>query len=262
SCTAFQLALLAISVLQYFPASVFSALRAYVLTRSKLLGFLVQALSLAPVGANLVPFGYQVTGWNFPPFGCSETDNTTEAIALKLVIISRVPLIISDMLLIYITWTKISSREALRDVRQLKRPSLSNILFCNGTIYFVVLFVLNVVHLVLSTTALAGYLPSHGSLVTTFTAPITAILISRFLLELQEANQMVVFGLDPDDPLHSSRDPYDTPSFISSLGAFINPDLTLSSDVESEMHARSEEAGKEEIELYASQTAPMSSSPV
>ncbi|RDX54079.1 hypothetical protein OH76DRAFT_1398374 [Lentinus brumalis] len=39
--------------------------------------------------------------------------------------------------------------------------------------------------------------------------------ISRFLLELQEANQMVV-RLDPDDPLHSSRNPYDsTPSFVS-----------------------------------------------
>ena len=54
---------------------------------------------------------------------------------------------------------------------------------------------------------------------------ITAILVSRFLLALQEANRAVV-RVNPDDPLHSSRDPYDSmPSFISSLGAFINPDL-------------------------------------
>ena len=52
---------------------------------------------------------------------------------------------------------------------------------------------------------------------------ITAILVSRFLLELQEASKTVV-RLDPDDPLHSSRDPFDeAPSFISSIGAFVNP---------------------------------------
>ncbi len=64
---------------------------------------------------------------------------------------------------------------------------------------------------------------------------ITAILISRFLLELQEANQVVV-RLDPGDPLHSSRHPYDsTPmaTLISSLGGFVNPALN---EVRSEDH--------------------------
>ncbi len=59
---------------------------------------------------------------------------------------------------------------------------------------------------------------------------ITAILISRFLLELQEANQTVV-RLDPDDPLHSARDPFDNaPSFISSFGGFVHPALLARSD--------------------------------
>ncbi len=52
----------------------------------------------------------------------------------------------------------------------------------------------------------------------------TAILISRFLLDLQEANQTVI-RLDPDDLLHSSRNLSDTPSFIASLGNIINPDF-------------------------------------
>ncbi len=80
-----------------------------------------------------------------------------------------------------------------------------------------------------------------------FLCSITAVLISRFLLDLQEANQRVV-RLDCDDPLHSSRSPYDVPSFISSLGAFINPDLLTSSDDGLEWDVPS--SPDEENELY------------
>ncbi|KAI0718784.1 hypothetical protein C8T65DRAFT_737124 [Cerioporus squamosus] len=247
----------AILVLQFVPPAVFSALRAYVLSRSKLLGLLVLALSMSPVGANLVQYGFQLAGENDPPFGCIVTDNISDAISLPFVahlvtacsmahaharhyycaviIVSRAPLIVADAILIYVTWTKLSNRDALRDVRRPRRSSLSDILFRNvfhavltGTIYFVVLFVLNVLHLAFSVTAFAT--DSDGvSFVTEFTSPITAILVSRFLLELQEASHADM-RLGLDDPLRSSRDPYDTPSFISSLGAFIDPDHTASSD--------------------------------
>ncbi len=46
---------------------------------------------------------------------------------------------------------------------------------------------------------------------------ISAILVSRFLLELQEANQAVL-RLDTDDPLHFSRSPSD-----SGTGRFHQP---------------------------------------
>ena len=59
---------------------------------------------------------------------------------------------------------------------------------------------------------------------------ITAILVSRFLLGLQEANKTFV-RLTPDDPLHSSREPFDEESsFISSIGAFVNPVQSASLD--------------------------------
>ncbi len=100
----------------------------------------------------------------------------------------------------------------------------------------------------------------------------TAILVSRFLLGLQEANQMVV-RLDPDDPLHSSRNPYDTtPSFISSLGGFVNPELSAAAaatrsdddEFEFELQAGSRaETGEEEpgsLGAHGSQTAASSSS--
>ncbi|RDX49142.1 hypothetical protein OH76DRAFT_1483358 [Lentinus brumalis] len=79
---------------------------------------------------------------------------------------------------------------------------------------------------------------SGGSIVTELTGPITAILISRFLLDLQEANQTVI-RLDPDDPLHSSRNLSDTPSFIASLGGIINPDFQARLDDGLESHSGS-----------------------
>ncbi|TFK83880.1 hypothetical protein K466DRAFT_243918 [Polyporus arcularius HHB13444] len=171
SCSSLVIVLWAAQTLQFVPGAVFSALRAYVLSRSKPLTLLVLALSLAPVGANLVPYGYQVTGQNYPPFGCLAAFNTTAALELKspLVIISRVPLIAADCLLIYITWTKLNNWGGLKDITKARRPSLSDILFRGGTIYFVVLFVLNVLHLILSATAVAGN--EDGSYVTQFTAP-------------------------------------------------------------------------------------------
>ncbi|KAI0695074.1 hypothetical protein C8T65DRAFT_758654 [Cerioporus squamosus] len=143
---------------------------------------------------------------------------------------------------------------ALRDMRSSKRLSLSDILFHGGMSLAVTcppkrLLVPDSVdrnHIFY----VAGDGGGGYSLITAFTSPISAILISRFLLALQEASQAVV-RLDRDDPLHSSRNPWDsTPSFISSLGGFINPDLSTRSNddgFEMELQVPSPpEAGEEE----------------
>ncbi|TFK82985.1 hypothetical protein K466DRAFT_666166 [Polyporus arcularius HHB13444] len=233
ACSVFVIAEQAVALLQFIPGAVFSALRAYVLSRSKPLGLLVFALSLAPVGANSV-----------------------------IVIISRVPLVAADMILIYITWTKLRGWATLTDIRQSKRLALSDILLrggmsrariiCSeytGIIYFAILFVLNTLHPIFSATGVADQ--GASSYVTEFSAPLTTIIISRFLLELQEANQMVV-RLDSDDPLHSSRGLYDsTPSFISSLGGFINPDRLVRSDGDTLDSQSSSEPPEEEYMAQA-----------
>ena len=60
----------------------------------------------------------------------------------------------------------------------------------------------------------------------------TAILVSRFLLELQKANRAMVDMHDTDTD--------DVPSFISSIGAFINPDLTAHSNEDHESMSHDE----------------------
>ncbi|TFK78614.1 hypothetical protein K466DRAFT_446181, partial [Polyporus arcularius HHB13444] len=195
SCSLFAIAGHAMGMLQFIPGAAFSALRAYVLSRSKPLGIVVAALSLAPVGANLVNYGYQYSGENFPPFGCLATDNTTAALSLRFGLF--IPLIAADIILIYITWTTLRGSAILTDIQKSKRLTLSDVLFRGGTIYFIILFIMNVLHLAFSATAVNINLGGDISLITAFTAPITSILISRFLLELQEANHTVV-KLDAD----------------------------------------------------------------
>lgn len=57
--------------------------------------------------------------------------------ARPVVIISRVPLLIVDILLIYITWTNLGSRSVMRNIRLSDTPVLSDILFHNGTFHSV-----------------------------------------------------------------------------------------------------------------------------
>ncbi|RPD59032.1 hypothetical protein L226DRAFT_524110 [Lentinus tigrinus ALCF2SS1-7] len=88
SCSAFRKAGYAVSFLQFVPWAVFSALRAYVLSKSKLLGVVVLVLSVAPLVANLIPIGMgsSLSGVTFPPFGCLESSNTTMGLDIKFVL--------------------------------------------------------------------------------------------------------------------------------------------------------------------------------
>ncbi|KAI0709671.1 hypothetical protein C8T65DRAFT_739850 [Cerioporus squamosus] len=175
-----------------------------------------------------------------------------------VLIISGVPLIVADILLICITWVKLSSRDTLKNIVQSRRPSLSDVLFRDGmgpctmctsssepadpitdgleTLAVGVLFCLNVLHLFVSLTAMAR------RYIVQFTAPITAILVSRFLLELQE-------NLDDD-----------MPNFISSFGACISPDLPTSFDDSVESHVESPSVEEGEGEAQASQADASSTS--
>ncbi|TFK87792.1 hypothetical protein K466DRAFT_586068 [Polyporus arcularius HHB13444] len=245
-CSVFADTQWALFITQFIPGAAFSALRVYVLSRRKLLGLLVFALSLAPVGGNLAWYGYHFSGENLPPFGCLRTDNTTPALDLRngaVVLISRVPLILSDMILIYITWIKLSSWVVRRHIKQSRILSLSDILLHGG----IILLILNIVHITFTSTELAGGSFSGGSELPLFTGLLTTVIISRFLLELQQANQVAV-RVDLDDSSQALRDPWDsTPSFISSLGGFINSDHpALSEDddaFESQVGALSEARG-------------------
>ncbi|RDX40261.1 hypothetical protein OH76DRAFT_1423810 [Lentinus brumalis] len=268
SCSLFVIATQVMEVLQFVPGAAFSALRTYVLSRSKPLGLLIAALSLAPVGANLL------SGTTSPSFGCLRTSKNTATLDLRSNSFIFIAYTGTDPVQGVGWLAPLRGWAALTAMRQSKRLSLQDILFRGDIIAYglphrlsklgiSILFVLNVLHLVFSATSVASD-DGSASFVTKFMAPITAILISCFLLELQQANRMVV-KLDADDPMHSSRNVWDsTPSFISSLGGFVNPAGSARSDddnaIEMQVHSPSGAPGEEAEVLVEVPEAALSSS--
>ncbi|RPD59051.1 hypothetical protein L227DRAFT_601692 [Lentinus tigrinus ALCF2SS1-6] len=222
-CASFQQAGNVVILLQMLPSAAFSTLRAYVLSKSKLLGLLVFALSMAPVAANLVPYAYHYSGEILPPLGCLYVDTMNSVLDLSL-----------------------GSRGALRDIRRSGKLSLPSIFLRDGTVYFLLFGVINILFLVFSVISRVDIHSSGFAYLTIFmnpehklttrtplqlapgiptTARIMSILISRFLLQLQESSQTTL-RVPKDDPLHISVNAYDeTPSFVRSLGSVINPGI-------------------------------------
>ncbi|KAI0746884.1 hypothetical protein C8Q80DRAFT_1271711 [Daedaleopsis nitida] len=189
----------------------FSGLRAYALCLNKPVSLLVSVLSLAPVGVNVAKYGYGLGGSDDNP--------------LLVVVISRTCLLAADIILVIITWKTIP-RRLLGPSTESGAPSLTTIILRNGMIYFIVILTMNVLHLAFSITSVL----SSGSFsqITIFTEPVTAILVSRFLLDLQQSNRDTVkLTLDDLSPADSTgtRSVADTLNFasvVSSVGGTIS----------------------------------------
>ncbi|KAI0794549.1 hypothetical protein C8Q74DRAFT_1406673 [Fomes fomentarius] len=204
--------------LQFIPSAAFSALRAFVLSRNKPLSLFVLILGLVPVGINLTMVIVPNYGEIFANIGCILYYELSSETNLKI------SLIVSDGILILITWRSPMTR-GLRmrmHIHTNKRQSLGIILVQNGTIYFIVLLCLNVSHLSFSVANIFGNGASSSD-ITTFTPPITTILISHFLLDLQEAYRQTV-RVDSDDILNlGSND--STPSFVDRVIGSLGSDI-------------------------------------
>ncbi|KAI0641571.1 hypothetical protein C8Q79DRAFT_1014024 [Trametes meyenii] len=192
---------------QYIIWGVFSCLRVYALSRKKSWAALVLMLSFTPVISNGIPLRFMHI-FADPVGGCSSTVDISTSLSLgrKLDVLSRVCLVLSDFIAVIITW---SVTYRYREHKQIlgMTSSFSSVLYRDGSIYFLVLTVLNILHLLFSMLSV-GYThfpPLHranalgmelasadssqdrGSLLVRFIEPLTAILISRFLIDLQEA---------------------------------------------------------------------------
>ncbi|KAI0800023.1 hypothetical protein C8Q74DRAFT_386384 [Fomes fomentarius] len=213
---------------------------------------LVFMLSLAPFAANLVVLFVPSSGVEFANIGCVLEEEISSETNSKFLLIARISLIAADLLVILITWGSPMNREVLFNISKTKRWSLNTILLQNGTVYFIVLSCLNVCHLAFS---LNGIFSADSDDVTSnltiFTSPFTTILISRFLLDLQESYQRTV-RVDSDHELNLGPD--DRPlSFVArvvgSLGSDIQADerevddgedLQSSGEAESDVQVLSE----------------------
>ncbi|KAI0722680.1 hypothetical protein C8Q76DRAFT_369825 [Earliella scabrosa] len=163
-------------ILEYLPWALFSALRAYALSsKSFFLAFPVFLLSIAPLVINYVAYGLRSTVL---------LNNEVFTIA------SRTSLIVSDILVLLITW--IRTHRTSVEMQSLGQPrSLSTILLRDGVIHFIIIVVRNTLHLIFNllyfrTTSV----PMNSARnITSLSQPIAAIIVSRFLIHLQEASK-------------------------------------------------------------------------
>ncbi|KAI0740414.1 hypothetical protein C8Q76DRAFT_192384 [Earliella scabrosa] len=184
-CHAFVKACWIFSLLQYVPWAGFSALRVYALSRDLTISCLVFFLSSVTIGINLAhlwPFSQTII---VPRLGCIEYDTTSVEVQIGFVTASKASLILADIIVIAVTWVKLGRR-----TRGLSgKHSLMHILLRDGTIYFICLLTLNTLDLTLSELSIAGNSPYTISYLVLFTEPLTAVLVSRFMLNLQAVDQ-------------------------------------------------------------------------
>ncbi|KAI0671641.1 hypothetical protein C8Q78DRAFT_991237 [Trametes maxima] len=170
-----------VGVLMYIPWAALSALRVLALSGGLRwpLSILVFTLSVAPVAVNFVDFRLGLSGANVLTIGCQASDNSTLQEGEILVAADAIVVIVTIMK----TWKKSTGH-----VRASGIASFRDILFYNGIAYFTVLCCLNVLSAVLTRLSIFGEISQEGSYVTILSEPLTVILVSRFLLDLQAAN--------------------------------------------------------------------------
>ncbi|RPD74208.1 hypothetical protein L226DRAFT_560872 [Lentinus tigrinus ALCF2SS1-7] len=194
SCDITVKASLTIQVLPYFSWAVFSALRTHALCPPHLrwpLGMLVLILSSVPIWVNLAGYRWLSANIN-PTIGCISNDALPLQLDREFVILSRTCLIVADFVVLAVTWygTYHTIRLVQAAAGEQRKHTYSETLLRDGTTYFVILAILNFLHLLFTLLSIAEIALQSTSFVTAaLTDPITSILVSRFLLDLQEVSQ-------------------------------------------------------------------------
>ncbi|KAJ8481546.1 hypothetical protein ONZ51_g5918 [Trametes cubensis] len=152
----------------------FSALRTYALQRKRSWAVIVLILLLAPVIVAAIMDRWLVI--NEDPGAAP--------------ILARLPMIIADVIVILVTWK--TQYDAYHMGKGLPTPMrLTAIVLRDGTIYFVILTVLNILQLLFEEIQVPAHALHRGqaqsSDLVVFVEPITAILTSEFLTHLRNA---------------------------------------------------------------------------
>ncbi|KAI0754334.1 hypothetical protein C8Q80DRAFT_1265985 [Daedaleopsis nitida] len=228
----------------YIPFAVFSGMRAYALCKSWIISGVITLLSLAPVCVNFIKFGMFYTLELFPVLGCGFSDfSTLQDTIMELcvtmlldTVVSRGSLIIADCLLIFLTWRTLGAGSIRERFSGHSTPTtFTSILLWNGTLYFLAITTLNILHLIFTINSIFSDGTDFGpSQLTGFTDPLTTILVYRFMIALQEANEHNVKIGSADAELRSFTYSQGSLNFINraigSFGSVIAPGVAAMDD--------------------------------
>ncbi|EJF56554.1 hypothetical protein DICSQDRAFT_141176 [Dichomitus squalens LYAD-421 SS1] len=184
-----------IDSLQYLPCTAFSALRTYALCPKPYKSFIsaiVFSLALVPLVVNML-HDLRWTSYVYDPTvpGNVAVDTLAPNINMRFVMACRFSLVAADLLVLCVTWyqtfetVKMSRRFAPGQDTQ----SLASTLLHDGTSYFLILLILNVLHIAFTLSSIANDPFSPSSVVLLIEEPLTSVLTSRFLINLQLAKR-------------------------------------------------------------------------
>ncbi|KAM5530948.1 hypothetical protein V8D89_015393 [Ganoderma adspersum] len=140
----------------------------------------------------------------------------TNQLANTFTLVSRASLIAAEVIVLVVTWIATYRRSALREKRQ--RQTLAHVILFNGE----AMLFLNCLQLGFTLASPVG--PTRKVLnvseVTNFSEPITSVLITRFLLDLQRVDQRDVVNLDSNGRLspHSESEAVVSPHTLRFRG--------------------------------------------
>ncbi|RPD67536.1 hypothetical protein L227DRAFT_569665 [Lentinus tigrinus ALCF2SS1-6] len=242
----------ALEYVRYIPFAVFSAMRAHGLLKNWVLSVLILVLSFTPL-VNFAMFPLGLTGMFDPVVGCvANIVRITPNEPIIFVSVARAGLILADFILIVLTWVTLAIGPARPHLHlgDNTRRSLAAIMLWNGLIYFVILFILNVLHLSFTLTSIFGI--DEPSNITLFTDPVTSILTWHFLLDLQEANQRDL-KLDSEDPMHTSMSITGSLNFARVMGSIGSIVVPGADDLDDDLRSADEPSNAPDGDMVSTQ---------
>ncbi|OSX68221.1 hypothetical protein POSPLADRAFT_1127062 [Postia placenta MAD-698-R-SB12] len=186
-CASYGWSYLAVFIVNSAISSLVSALRVHAVSGGNWRWVLpVWILGIVPVGTNT----WLVTHdkwFVLPQIGCVLVDAITPVV---VVITTRASVVVSDILVVAATWYYIGRTSSVRTqlVRDVwvGRPNLTTVMFRDGTLYFLIVSLLNIFDLIMTTISISSsYI--YVLDVTNLTTAMSIILISHFLICIREA---------------------------------------------------------------------------
>lgn len=163
-------------------AAVFSGLRVYALWNGSVVLFVAAfALQLPAIFINIFDMARHSVFQFDPTLGCTEDLTLDESTLIAMERASRIPSMLSDILVVVVTWIKSVQQIQMGRKSGVHLP-LSTLLFRDGTFYFLLLFTLGVLEL-------CPNLPETGDLFGNLSLVLPPVLINRFILNLRQLNE-------------------------------------------------------------------------
>ncbi|KAI0740613.1 hypothetical protein C8Q76DRAFT_781311 [Earliella scabrosa] len=130
-----------------------------------------------------------------PPFNCTNYPFIqSPQITVMLIVLSHGALAVADFIAVAVTWRKTYATYRSLPKANMK-VSLTRILLYDGTIYFLVLSSVNIVHIAVTSSSVLHpsiISPDRTAFISRFVDILTAILTCRLILDLRRADRQLI----------------------------------------------------------------------